>query len=167
MAKKTAAVLLLLCAIHSLCADANTRSYDYSYDYWGVPVESVPAFVTERIIDRNTFPTGVNVAGFDDVASGGGKLFLVDSGEGRLNILDGNFEFLASVKLLYTEENRIALDERGRQITLTNPEGVFFHAKTNEIFIADTGAQRILVLDGDRFFIKRIIGRPADMTGIT
>jgi DNA-binding beta-propeller fold protein YncE len=71
------------------------------------------------------------------------------------------------VRLLFTEEGRIALDSAGRQVLLTGPEGVFFHELTNEIYIADTGAERILVLDGDRLFLKRLISRPGDMTGVT
>jgi len=145
----------------------NTRSYSYTYDWWFVPADSVPAFVLDRTIDRNTFPPDVSVSGFDDVRHGNGKLLIIDSREGRLNILDENFEFVASVRLLRTAENRIALDVHGRQIILTNPEGVFFHAQTNEIYIADTGEQRILVLDGDEYYLKRVIGRPDDMTGVT
>ena len=148
-------------------ADTNTRTYDYAYDFWGVTMEAVPAFVLERTIDKGGTLSGINISGFDDVCSGGGRLFLVDSGESRLIIMDENFELITFVKLLYNVENRIALDEKGNQIMLTNPEGVFYHALTNEVFIADTGAERILVLDGDKFFFKRIIGRPSNMTGVT
>ena len=146
--------------------EANTRSYDYAYDYWWVSTEAVPAFVLERIIDRDTL-SDLAIGGFDDVYYGGGKLFLVDTTESRLNILDDNLNLLVSVQLLYTEDNRIAMDDKGRQIVLTNPEGVFYHVLANEIYIADTGARRILILDGDRYFIKRVIERPENMTGVT
>ncbi|MDR0554187.1 MAG: hypothetical protein LBG76_05240 [Treponema sp.] len=148
-------------------ARENTRRYDYTYDFWGIAEESTPAFTLDRTLDKNGALSRVNLSGVDDAASGGGKLFLVDSAESRLNILNEKFEFVSSLKLLYTSEGRIALDERGRQITLTGPEGVFFHKKTNEIFIADTGAERILVLDGEKFFLKRVINRPVNMTGVT
>ena len=147
-------------------AQANTRSYDYSYDFWFLASEAVPAFALERIIDRDTLG-GITVSGFDDITYGGGKLFLLDSAEGRLHILNEQFEFITSIRLLFTNENRIALDERGQQIILTNPEGVFFHERTNQIYIADTGARRILVLDGDTFYLERIINRPDAMTGLT
>ncbi len=51
--------------------------------------------------------------------------------------------------------------------SLKGCEGVFFHAKANELYIADTGNQRIVVLDGTTFLFKRFIYRPADMTGAT
>ena len=171
MRKKMYAVLaisiIFMAVFPSLAfSDGNTRSYDYAYDFWQVPTESVPAFVLERIIDRDTLP-GLTIGGFDDVYCGGGKLFLIDTAESRLNILDDSLELMASVRLLYMEDGRIAMDEKSRQIVLTNPEGVFYHELTNEIYVADTGAWRILILDGDRFFLKRVIERPENMTGVT
>ena len=46
-------------------------------------------------------------------------------------------------------------------------EGVFYHAKQDELYLADTGNQRIVVLDGQTLLLKRLIGIPADMTGST
>jgi len=147
-------------------AQANTRSYSYAYDYWEYAAEAVPAFVLERVIDRSFF-AGFNVGSFDDVCFGAGKLFFIDSTESRLHILNENLEFIASIRIMVNSDNRIALDEMNEQIELTNPEGVFYHDQSNEIFIADTGARRILVLDGDEFFLKRVISRPDNMTGVT
>jgi len=147
-------------------AQSNTRSYDYAYDFWQITTETVPAFTLERVLDKSTFPD-ITIGGFDDVHYGGGKLFFIDTTESRLNILSDELKPLVSVRLLYMEDGRIAMDERRRQIVLTNPEGVFFQELTNEIYIADTGARRILVLDGNKFFLKRVIERPEGMTGVT
>ena len=163
---KTLVIVLAFLIAHNAPADVNTRSYDYAYDFWEISNEAVPAFALERIIDRDTLG-GIHVTGFDDIAFGGGKLFLIDSAENRLHILNENFEFITSIRLLFTGENRIALDEREQQIMLTNPEGVFYHEISNQIYIADTGASRILVLDGDDFTFIRAIGRPDNMTGVT
>ena len=51
--------------------------------------------------------------------------------------------------------------------SLKGCEGVFYHEKADELYIADTGNQRIVVLDGNTFLFKRFIYRPADMTGAT
>jgi hypothetical protein len=150
-----------------LFATGNTRRYDYTYDFYGNTEDAVPAFTVERVIDGSGVLAGVSVSGIDDVCSGGGKLFLIDTAESRLLILNSDFEYLAAVKLLRDADNRIMLDATGKQLVLTNPEGVFYHEKTREIFIADTGASRIIVLDGDQFFFKRVIGKPASMTGVT
>ena len=59
------------------------------------------------------------------------------------------------------------LSDKGSTTSLKGCEGVFFHEKTNELYIADSGNQRIVVLDGTTFLFKRFIYRPADMTGAT
>ena len=51
--------------------------------------------------------------------------------------------------------------------SLKGCEGVFFHEKANELYIADTGNNRIVVLDGTTFLFKRFIYRPDNMTGTT
>ncbi len=61
-------------------------------------------------------------------------------------------------------------DKDGKTIAKTTSlagcEGVFFHAKNNELYIADTGNKRIVVLDGSTFLFKRFINEP-EMTGTT
>lgn len=59
------------------------------------------------------------------------------------------------------------LSDKGATTSLKGCEGVFFHEKTNELFVADTGNQRIVVLDGSTYLFKRFIYRPDNMTGDT
>ncbi len=91
----------------------------------------------------------------------------MDSTESRIFVLDENGGLLANLKLMRNADNKIALDEAGNQIMLTAPEGVFVHEKNRELYVADTGAGRILVLDLDNYSLKRIIGRPENLTGAT
>ena len=51
--------------------------------------------------------------------------------------------------------------------SLKGCEGVFYHEKQDELYLADTGNARIVVLDGHTLLCKRIIYAPADMTGAT
>ncbi|MDR0553330.1 MAG: hypothetical protein LBG76_00825 [Treponema sp.] len=141
-----------------LCAPApaepGTFRYDYTYDFWGYEEPSIPAFTVERTIDFRGALTGV-----DDIFAGGGRLFIADARESRILVLDGAFKPEAMLKTLS--------GPAGEGVSLSNPEGVFFHEKTNRLFIADTGAERILVLDGDAYSLERIITRPAGMSGGT
>ena len=146
---------------------ANTRRYSYHYDFWFVDIEAVPAFELTRVISSLNSLSAIPVQGLNDVHSGGGRLFLVDSEEGRVNVLDSDFEFVVSIRLMRCSEGRIFITEDGDQIMLNRPEGVFFHELNNELFIADAGAERILVLDGDDFHLKRVITRPDNMAGVT
>ncbi|MBD5460727.1 MAG: hypothetical protein HDR26_07270 [Lachnospiraceae bacterium] len=158
-------VLLLLAAPGETAYAMNTVDNHYTYDYWGVVAKSIPAFELAYTIDEEC--TDVALSGVDDVATGGNRIFLIDTTESRMNVYDADFQFVTSVKLLRNEEKKIVLDEDGNQVMLTNPEGVWFHESENEIFIADTGAERIVVLDGDDYYLKRIITRPENMVGVT
>ncbi len=82
-------------------------------------------------------------------------------------MLDGSGELLANLKLMRNADKKIALDEAGNQIMLTSPEGVFVHEKNRGLYIADTGAQWILVLDLDTYALKRMITQPENLTGAT
>lgn len=143
----------------------NTEDHHYTYDFWGAVLKSIPAFELAYTIDGNTMD--IPVSGMDDVATGGGRIFLIDTQESRLHVFDDTYSYVTSVKLLRTEDKKIVLDENGGQVALKNPEGVWFHESQNEIYIADTGAERIVVLDGDGYFMKRIITKPDNMVGVT
>lgn len=167
--KRIGAILLLalvLWAVPGQPAYAmNTEDHHYTYDYWGAVVKSIPAFELAYTIDGDC--TDVTMSGVDDVATGGGRIFLIDTTESRMNVYDSEYAFVASVKLLRNEDNKIVIDDAGNQVMLTNPEGVWFHESENEIFIADTGAERIVVLDGDGYYLKRILTKPENMVGVT
>ena len=153
MAKKKRIGVILLMAFLLLAAPGqtayarNTVDHHYTYDYWGDVIKSIPAFELTYTIDGDSME--VALSGIDDVATGGGRIFLIDSTESRMNVFDSDFQFVTSVKLLRNEDNKIVLDEEGNQVLLMNPEGVWFHESLNEIDLADTGAERIVVLDGD------------------
>lgn len=148
-----------------VCAGTASDS-NYTYDFWGRVNKSIPVFSLSRTIDEKSL--GVTVSGFDDVCTAKDRIFLIDTKESRMNVLDSEFNLIVSVKLLRNKENKIVTDpDTGNQLVLTNPEGVWFHEGTNEIYIADTGANRIVVLDGDGYYLKRIIEKPDNMIGST
>lgn len=163
-----AAVMLFPMTAQAAAADGSSVVYDgYTYGFYGDAKESPAAFVLERTITAENLE-GVKLSSVDDVGtSKDGRIFLIDSLESRLNILDSEGNYLHSVKLLRNAEGKIALDEEGNQVMLNAPEGVWVHEQEKEIYIADTGAQRIVVLNLDDYSLKRIIGRPANLSGDT
>lgn len=171
MAKKKRMGVILLLALALLAVPGqtayarNTVDHHFTFGYWGVATKSIPAFELAYTIDGDC--TDVTLSGADDVTTGDGRIFLIDTTESRMNVYDDEYRFVTSVKLLRNEDNKIVLDDAGNQVMLTNPEGVWFHESENEIFIADTGAERIVVLDGDGYYLKRIITRPENMVGVT
>lgn len=162
------AALLLLAPLQVQASDGTSYVYDgYTYDFYGNAKESPAMFLLERTISAENM-NGVALAGMNDVcASRDGRIFTIDTMEGRMNVFGGDGELLLSTKLVRTADGKIALDEDGNQIMLNAPEGVFIHEKEQEIYIADTGNKRIVVLDLENYGLLRIIGEPAELSGVT
>lgn len=168
MAAGLLAALMLPMTAHAAAADGSNVVYDgYTYNYYLNTKESPAAFLLERTIGAENM-NGTAFSGVDDIdTSSDGRIFIVDSVESRVNVVDSEGVYLYSVKLLRNPDGKIALDEAGNQIMLTSPEGVWVHEKEQEIYIADTGAGRIVVLNLEDYALKRIIERPAALSGDT
>ncbi len=149
-------------------ADGSSYVYDgFTYNYWGEPMESPAAFELETVINRSDMGS-IKLQSVDDVCtSADGRIFLTDKTESRVNVFDSEGNFLKSIKVIMNEEKKIVLDADGNQIVLNGPSGTYYHDKNNELYIADTGAKRIVVLDGGSYAMKRIINEPEDLSGVT
>ena len=145
----------------------NTVDTTYNYNWWGNAIESVPFFEFYNTIDAEDMQ-GVKLSSIDDVTVKNGKIYMVDATESRINIFDSqSFKFLTSLKAIRTKEGKIAIDKNGKQVILKNPEGLFVHSDNQEIYIADTGNERIVVIDENDYSFKRAITRPDNMVGQT
>ncbi len=167
-----AALLGLTCALASpaqaLASDGSSYVYDgYTYDFYGNAKESPAMFQLERTISAENMG-GVALSSVDDVCtSADGRIFTVDTTESRINVFDENGGLLFTTRLVRTVDGKIALDENGNQIMLNAPEGLFIHEKEQEIYVADTGNKRIVVLDLATYGLLRIINAPAELVGVT
>ncbi len=166
-------VLLLLAALmlftSAFAADGSSNVYQgYTYDFFR-NVKSTPApFVLAQVIDsKSVTKTGRTIETVTDVCtSKDGRIFIVDKVNSIIYVLDENGQYLSFIKNV-KDENKKNAQINGQNVQLTGPEGVFYHEKADELYICDTGAQRILVLDGQTYAFKRAILRPDDMTGVT
>lgn len=149
-------------------SDGSSYVYDgYTYDFYGNAKESPAMFQLERIISAENM-NGVALSSVDDVCtSEDGRIFSIDTTESRMNVFDGDGQLLVSTRLVRATDGTIALDESGNQIMLNAPEGVFIHEKEQEIYIADTGNHRIVVLDLATYGLLRIINEPEEQIGVT
>lgn len=130
-------------------------------------VNTVAGFTIARVICGNAMP--IPMERVDDIAVGGGRIFIADSGAGRVNVMDAqDYSFVTSIRLIRDHENRIVIiEETNEQLMLDSPEGVFFSEALNRLYIADTSAERIVVLDGETLQLIEIITRPDNMVGHT
>ena len=166
-------MLLLLAALmlftSAFAADGSSNVYQgYTYDFFR-NVKSTPApFVLSQVIDsKSVTKTGRTIETVTDVAtSKDGRIFIVDKVNSIIYVLDESGQYLSFIKNV-KDANKKNAQINGQNVQLTSPEGVFYHEKADELYICDTGAQRILVLDGKTYAFKRGILRPEDMTGVT
>ena len=166
-------VLLLLAALmlfsSAFAADGSSNVYQgYTYDFFK-NVKSTPApFVLSQVIDSsNVAKTGRTIESVTDVAvAPDGRIFIVDKVNSIIFVLNENGEYLSFIKNI-KDENKKNAQVNGVNVSLNLPEGVFYHEKADELYVCDTGNQRVLVLDGQTFVFKRAILRPENMTGET
>lgn len=145
----------------------NTRETTYNYNYWGNANEDIPFFELLTTIDKDNMGE-TKLSSVDDIYVFENRIFVIDGVESRLNVFNDKFELLASIKTVRDKNGKIALNEKtGEQIILKSPEGVFYHKESDEIYIADTGNERIVVIDGSDYTFKRMITAPTNMVGAT
>ena len=181
-------VLLLLAALmlfsSAFAADGTSNVYQgYTYDFFR-NVKSTPApFVRSQVIDSsNVAKMGRTIETVSDVCTTkDGRIFIVDRVSSIIYAMDSNGELLtteingkaknigviSAIKDINDPELKKNAQIDKVNVKLLNPEGVFYHEKNEELYVCDTGNQRILVLDGHTFAMKRAILRPANMTGET
>ena len=167
-------MLLLLAALmlftSAFAADGSSNVYQgYTYDFFR-NVKSTPApFVLAQVIDSTSVTkTGRTIETVTDVCtSADGRIFLVDRVNSIIYILDENGQYQTFIKNV-KDANKKNAQINGQNVSLNAPEGVFYHEKADELYVCDTGNQRILVLDGlNNYAFKRAILRPNNLTGET
>ncbi len=155
----------------ALAADGSSNVYQgYTFDFFGNTKSTPSPFILKQVITSENLK-GIKLDRVDDVCtSEDGRIFLVDKSQSRIHVLDSEGKWLKSLKQLKGADGKNFLDANGKPVTLTSPEGVFYHEKAQELYVADTGAQRVLVLDGTdtkNYAVKRVISAPEGMTGAT
>ena len=162
------AVSVMLTAVPALAADGTSYVYEgYTFDFFGNDKSTPAPFVLSAIIDAGSL-SGIPLDSIDDVCTTeDGRIIIVDSRQSRVHVLDAGGKMLKTLKTIRDEDNKIVIAPDGSQLILNGCQGAFFHEKNNELYIADTAGQRVIVLDGTTYNFKRLIGRPANMTGTT
>ena len=136
--------------------------YDtYTYSIDGKPLQSPSAYSSEYVVDS----LGMNIAAVspelptlktakDIVADNEGNLYIADTGNHRVVILDK----------YYVAQHAISSfeDENGKLQTFKSPQGVFVTDPTKTvdhtsyIYVCDTGNFRIVVFDRDYNYVRTI-----------
>lgn len=151
-------VLLLTSSAVTVLADTDLPYLSYNYDYW-VDVNFTPApYVPSGTIlgtdlRWNGQPIGKFLSPQDICRDGDGNVYVADTGNHRIVVLDGT---LANVLNVIT-----GFDRDGVAETFSSPHGVAVSG-SNQVYIADTMNRRIVVLDADGS-LARIVENPQSL----
>lgn len=131
---------------------AGAASYPtYIYSYEGEAVPSPDAYVPERIIDLFSEECGVMKQPQDVFAAADGRVYLADTGNRRILVLDATLKYEKTIEYF--------IDEQGKRQEFLAPSGIFV-TEGGTLYVADTEQQRIVALNQD-LTLKRAIESPS------
>ena len=149
------ALLLLVCPLSVGALSVNSVPYTtYDYNFYEESISAPAGYVAEELITAETLGLEENLATPTDIYYDNKEtIYLLDSGNGRIVIMDTNFN-LKSVMDNFVDKN-------GEEITFENAEGLAV-GNDGKIYIADTIGERILVFNPDQTLLREIFSPEAD-----
>ena len=129
-------------------SESVTESYTYSRKNNGTQIVASPVtYLPDYTVDSDSL--GAKLLNPSHIASRGGKLYIVNTGENNIIITDENFKILNTVS---------SFENNGKTDGFSSPQGCYVTAD-GLLYIADTENCRIVVLDSD-FKLVQIVGQP-------
>lgn len=155
-AKRLKKIFTFLCvwllAAVSFCQTAGaTLSYDsYVYTYWGEARQSPFAFLPAKSL-RIADDKGLGLNGALDIVTGpNGNIYIADTGNNRIVILDENLSYRTQITTFSSKDNQAD--------TFKMPSGVFV-TDQGDLYVADTENSRIVVFNPE-LKCKQIFSAP-------
>lgn len=146
------AAVLLFAGLSPNSAQASPYE-GYTYNYWGQAVKSPIAFLPSRAITGLEAGTGEWNAPTDIFISDEGLVYILDSGNGRIIVLNSEWETVREIN---------GFQNNGKEDSFRNPEGIFVTNK-GQIYVADTENRRVVELNGDGSFVRELGAPKADV----
>ena len=162
------AAALLLCLM-PLTAAAEAPFYDYGYDDRGEPVRAPRAYELYRVADAAVMGTALKNPG--DLAVYGEEIYIADTGNHRIVVLDGTFRLLREWDGADTPHGRLqfsspeggTVTEDGRVLVADTGNGRLVATDTEGRFLAEYGAPETDILPAD--FLYRPVKAAVDRAG--
>lgn len=149
---KAALVLLAAIAVCPLQAGAAEGYRGYTYNAYNNAVPSQIGYTAERLVTAGDMQG--EWGSFDDPSdlyiTDEGRMYILDSGNGRVAVTDAQFQPLAMVDAFRLPD--------GQETSLLDPAGLFVD-KERRLYIADTGNARVIRCD-EAGRIDRVYARP-------
>lgn len=125
-------------------ADDGASSYNYSF--WGNTVAAPKAYEATALLNGAKLGTGPLKDPADLFVSADGQIYVLDSGNNRIIVLDRQFKLVRIIDSFLRD---------GKQEAFSNPQGLFVTDR-KELIVADTGNKRVVHLDPDDKAVKVI-----------
>lgn len=149
----------LLCAVMALSGSAvlaETVPYQgYTYNAEGESVPAPAPYLVQSVLKGTDFGCGALNAPQDLFVTAGGDIYIADTGNNRIVILDSRFHCVKAIQSVL---------DAGKPQKLSGPSGVFV-SKDGTVYIADTGNKRILKLDAAGRVLQTFARPKSDLYG--
>ncbi len=156
--KMTLLVLTVVMVFTSVCYADDVPYVTYTYNYWEDVVYTPAAYIPDGKIDGTTIldDKGEAIGTFsspsDVYLASDGNLYIADSGNNRIVVLDKEYKFVRMIDGFK--------DKSGKWSELKGPNGICHSDDPNgHIYIADTGNNRVVILDS-ALNLVRIVENP-------
>ncbi|WP_238590847.1 YIP1 family protein [Paenibacillus beijingensis] len=143
-------LFLLLSSIAGVAVPASAAPYEgYNYSWWGDPEPAPVPYLPSVQIGGEQLSIGSFNAPDDLFITPNGTIYIVDTGNNRIVILDDNWKL---IRIISSFENN------GTKDGFSRPQGIFVDQE-GSVFVADTGNKRIVELTEEGRLV-RVIGAP-------
>ncbi|SDE26090.1 NHL repeat-containing protein [Paenibacillus sp. UNCCL117] len=109
----------------------------YGYSYWGKTIPAPVAYKPGRTVSGGSLGIGHFNQPRDLFVARDGSIYVVDTGNARIVVLNAAFEFVREIT---------GFDNRRKADNFNSPNGIFV-TDDNDMYIADTGNSRVVHLD--------------------
>ena len=141
----------MIASMLTLGAGASSAYQTYTYSIGGDPLYSPDAYAANKSVDYTQMGLDVNLNKPGDlVTDKNQKVYIADTGNNRVIVLNRYFEFDFSISTF--------VNDQGNEDALLAPQGVF--VTDDSIWVCDTGNNRLVEFDKKTLDFKQIIDPP-------
>jgi len=127
----------------------NSTQNSYEYDSYEESVEAPIGYEAVGLFTGKDMGTSNLSEPQDMLITENGQIYLLDSGNGRIVILDNNLNFVKEVK---------SFSHKGKKVTFKGAQGLFL-TEDSYLYLADTLNERVLIIDS-KGEVQHIITKP-------
>ncbi len=147
MFKRLAALLFAVVIASSVCtAGAISPSLNYQYDEEQTAIPAPKTYVAQEVLYGDDFGVGALHSPADIFVDENNMVYIADSGNNRILVLDENLKFVREVTEVSGHELK----------TFQNPSGLF--VENGNIYVCDTGNARVLAFHENGEIFRYIEG---------